>query len=66
MVRGGIGQLEKKTCRYLGNDPKRGVMNNLSPDVVAIRHGFLPYIFSGAARQGIKSNLGSTPPGAGG
>jgi len=33
--------------RYLRNDPKRvlcGVMNGLSPDVVAVHDGFLPHI----------------------
>ena len=36
--------------RYLRNDPKRvlcGVMNDLSPDVVAVHDGFLPHICSG-------------------
>ena len=35
------------TQRYLRNDPRRvlcGVMNELSPDVVAVHNGFLPHI----------------------
>jgi hypothetical protein len=48
--------------RYLRNDPKRilyGVMNNLSPDVVAVHDGFLPHIRSGERdKQHLKqSNL---------
>ena len=48
--------------RYLRNDPKRvlcGMMNNLSPDIVAVHNGFLPHIRSGErdARCLEQSNL---------
>jgi len=43
------------TQRYLRNDPRRvlcGVMNELSPDVVAVHKGFLPHIRSGERNEG--------------
>jgi len=39
---------------YLGNDPKRvlcGAMNDLSPDLVAVRLDLLPHIHSGECNE---------------
>ena len=41
--------------RYLRNDPKKvlcGLMNNLSPDVVAVHDGYLPHICSEERNKG--------------
>jgi hypothetical protein len=48
--------------RYLRNDPRNilhGVMNDLSPDIVAVHSGFLPHILPGekAERRLNESNL---------